>query len=687
MAGWKKSYIFHLIMLMNTVSVAQPIFKMETFQNPPIIDGIIDSLEWYTEAKSIELIQLEQDRGQVATRQTDFYAGQIRDDLYFAFVCHVNSPNEISSRIVRRDQVRDSDDLVALVLDTYNDGRTSLLFLVNPLGTLADAKINDDGKSLDFNWDTQWEGEVEIHKDSWVVEIKINLRDIQFSPRATVWTANFGRVIRENMETAWWSEVTENYRVSQGGKLTGVDPAKKNNSNLILFPYGTIRYEDSDISEIHNEFKGAAGMDLRCNIGANLSVNLTYNPDFATVEGDKEIINLTPWELRFPDKRLFFQDGNELFNTRISTFYSRRIGDMNWGGKIIGKAGKYQFNGLFAKTKENKLENDPPAMQNAIRIKRDILNASVIGLTYADKISDSTYYRSLSLDYILNLGKTWKLTGQFVGSGPGDFASHSAWFVRFARENNIYHYHIRYSNIGKNFQDNVNKTGFIPDDDRHELDGDLKYKWWINKTVSYLSFVGKNNVFWSQEGILRSWYLTYTGRIYLKNRFSFDIEYNDEYKLLEKDFYNHFYKAELGYNTDEATLGKLSYTKGQNFGNDFYLWSAEAKIRILNKLNFTYELNILNFEPDPEQESAVINVLGADYFFHKDLWIRIFTQNNSQNNKFYFYGLFGWRFKPPFGAAYLIYSSDKYDEYLPTNKEITQSKLLFLKLTYPIQFF
>lgn len=90
------------------------------------------------------------------------------------------------------------------------------------------------------------------------------------------------------------------------------------------------------------------------------------------------------------------------------------------------------------------------------------------------------------------------------GKRPGDFASHSAWYVRFARENNIYHYHIRYSSFGKNFQDNVNETGFIRDDDRHEIDIDINYKWWIDKGLKYIAVSGKNNVFWSQSGVLRS---------------------------------------------------------------------------------------------------------------------------------------------------------------------------------------
>lgn len=683
--------IFSLsLIFVSSIVFAQPKLDVKPIHRAPVIDGRLDSLEWPMMDLASNFRQLEPDRGEKATRNTEVQVCQFEDYLYFLFVCHINSKDEISARVQRRDQVRNTDDAIALVLDTYNDKRNALLFLVNPLGTLTDAKITDDGKNLDFNWDTQWEAEVGVYEDAWIVEMSIRLNDIQFSPKSSTWGINFGRVIRINMETAWWSEVTEDFRISQGGLLSGITPVKNSRSDLILFPYGTLRYENSDITEVYNKVNAAAGLDLRYNIGNNLAVNLTYNPDFATVEGDQEMINLTPWELRFPDKRLFFQDGNELFATRISTFYSRRIGDMDWGGKMVGKAGKYQFNGLFAHTREDKEAGVAAAMHNAIRVKRDILNSSQVGMTYADKILDSVYYRSLSLDYVLNLGKTWKFTGQLVGSAPGDFASHSAWFVRFARENNIYHYHVRYSNIGRNFQDNVNQTGFIPDDDRHEVDVDVTYKWWMNKKVSYLHFISKNNVFWSQEGILRSWYLTYSGRMYMKNRWSLDLAYNNEYKNqyreVFKDFYNHFYRVELGYNTDEATFGSVRYTRGHNFDRDFDLVTAMAKIRILNKLNISYEFHWLEYDPDPGQNSTIINVLGADYFFNKDLWIRIFTQNNSRSDKIYFYGLFGWRFKPPFGAAYLIYSSDRFRDNIP-GEEMIQSKILFLKLTYPLQVF
>ncbi len=660
----------------------------------PIIDGRIDPIEWQLADSISGFIQLEPQKGIPSSRETVVYAAQFDKKLYFAFKCYVNNEGEINARIQRRDQVNDSDDIITVLLDTYNDRRTSLIFIVNPLGTLADAKITDDGKNMDFNWDMEWEAKAVKTSFGWSVEMVLPYSSMQFGPKSREWGINFGRVIRANQETAWWSEVTENFRVSQGGTLQGVNPTGRKKSSLKLFPYGTLRYEDSDVTGEYNKMNGEAGIDLQYNIGSNLIANITYNPDFATVEGDKEQINLTPWEIRFPDKRLFFQDGNEMFSTRINTFYSRRIGDMQYGGKFIGKAGKYQFNGIVAKTNKNIDQTDPEAWYNAIRVRRDILNSSSIGLTYADKIWDGLYVRSLSMDYILNLGKTWRLTGQLVGSSPGDFASHAAWFMRFARENNIYHYHIRYSSFGENFQDNVNETGFVRDDDRHELDSDITYKWWINKGIKYLSVEGRNNVFWSQEGVLRSWYLTYEARAYTKNKFSLDLSYNNEYKLLDKEYYNNFFKTTIGYNTDESAFIEAAYMNGRNFDRDFYLIQARAKALVFKKLNLSYELNILNYKPNENNKSATINVIGADYFFNKDLWIRIFTQNNSAVNKYYFYGVFGWRFKPPFGAVYLIISSDQYDEYnydenniIPPQINAINSNIIFLKATYPLVVF
>ncbi len=660
---------------------AQQTYEVRTLVKPIEVDGFLEE-QWFATDSISELIQLEPDKGDKSTRKTVIRMAQFEGNFFFSFKCYINPGEKISARIQQRDQLDDSEDIVAVMLDTYNDKRTSQLFLVNPIGTLTDSKVTDDGKEIDRLWDTEWDAKTSVTDNYWIVEIIIPFKSIQHAPNLSLWGANFGRVIRLNQETAWWAPVSENFRVSQGGTITGIQLDNEEKHKLTIFPYATARFSNSYLNGGEDEYKADAGLDIKYQYRSNIVTNLTVNPDFATVEGDKEQINLSPWELRFPEKRLFFQDGNEMFGTRIATFYSRRIGDMKYGGKAIGKTGKYQFNALFAKTKENEIIGDPESWFNAFRVKRDFLKSSTLGITYADKITDTSYVRSFSADYVLNLGETWKLTGQFVTSAPGDFKSHSAWFVRFAKENNIYHYHLRYTSIGSNFQENVNQTGFIRDDDRHELDSDISYKFWFNKQITYLNLAAYNNIFWSQEGELRSWYLTYKARIYLKNRFSFDASYNNEYKLLDKDYYNHYYRTEIGYNTDESVFINAGFRTGKNFDRDFNLWQINTKFQLFKKLTITYEFNHLQYQPDPTSQSTTINVLGADYYFNKNLWLRVFTQMNSVDNKFYFYGLVGWRFKPPFGAAYLIVNSDEFDDVL--TREHLQTKIIFLKLTYPI---
>ncbi len=674
-----------LFLFLASTIYSQDNISSTLLKGPVIIDGVIDS-QWM-EVDSISIFyQLEPDYGNISTRRTTVKVAQFNDKLYFLFICYTNSSDEIVAKIQQRDKLNMNDDIVSVLLDTYKDNHNAVLFQINPLGTIADAKITSDGKSIDYLWDTEWEAKAAIDSVRWIAEIMVPLNSFQFNSKKNVFGCNFSRSIRANQEIAWWQKITENYRVSQSGQLSNLQFHSKTKHNLKLFPYGTVRYEDSDITENENTVKGDIGMDIQYKYGSNVKANVTVNPDFATVEGDKEQINLTPWELKFPEKRLFFQDGNEMFGTRIQTFYSRRIGDIFVGGKATGKIGKYQFNGLYAYTKEN-TETDTPSEQfSAFRVKRDILKSSNIGFTYTDKITDTLTFHTFSADYTFNLGKEWKLTGQYVGSIPGSLKSHSAWFVRFARENNTYHYHVRYTELGDNFRENVNETGFIADDNRKEVDSDVNYKFWFKNKIKYLRLSGRNNIFWSQSGELRSWYLTYGGRCYMENRISLDLYYNNEYKNvydnIPDDYYNHFLRAIVGYNTDENSFAEMSYRKGVNFKRNFDLLEFNTNFQLFKKVTVNYEFKYLNFEPDNENESTLLNVLGISYYQTKDLWFRIFTQHNRQTDRIYFYGLAGWRFKPPFGAVYLIYSSDNYQDLLTATQ--VNSNIVFLKLTYPI---
>jgi hypothetical protein len=387
--------------------------------------------------------------------------------------------------------------------------------------------------------------------------------------------------------------------------------------------------------------------------------------------------------LDYPEKRLFFQEGNEMYGTRIKTFYSRRIQDIMYGAKLNGKAGKYNFNAMNVRTLQMDEEDEPPSFFTTARVKRDFLESSSVGFTAVDKRNDSAFVTSFSGDYVLNLGETWKLTGQFVASAPGDLLSHSAWFVRFAKERNYYHMHVRYTELGENFRENVNQTGYIVDDDRREVDSDLSYRWWIrNDFFRFIELETRNNVFWARTtGVLRSWNINESIEFYLQNRLSFEYRYNNEFKLFDKKYYNYRHSFDLGYNTAEWSYAEAGYSFGHNFDRDFQRFSLEGRVKITEKTAVEYSGDYIKFTPDDDNSSTLINVISVNYNFTKDLWIKLFAQNSTASSKVYFYGLAGWRFQPPFGAVYLIYSHDQEAELMG---DLARADAVFLKFTLPI---
>ncbi len=681
----KHIFILSILLVVFFQTHAQKTISAYKIAEAPAIDGIIDSSYFAAPDSAVNFIQLEPEKGLKATQKTVVYFGYDSLYIYVAFKCY-QDPKDIVAKIQSRDVLSKSDDNVLLQIDTYNDNRSAYGFLLNPLGSQTDFIITDDGRNLDINWDTEWKSAAIISDDGWTAEFAIPFKSIKYKKGSTDWGINFGRIIRNNFETVYWSgAMTQDFRISESGLLTDLKtPARK--SGLVLFPYGTLRYENNDITETYDKFTPAIGGDIRFQISSNVSADITVNPDFATVEADQDQINLTRYELSYPEKRLFFQEGNEMYQTRIRTFYSRRIEDISYGAKLSGKIGAYNFNVLSVRSLEIEEVNEPPAFFTAARVKRDVLKSSMVGLTYADKTWKNGYSRSISGDYLLNLGKTWRLTGQFVTSFPGDFKSSSAFFMRFARENNIYHYHIRYSDLGENFMENVNETGFVRDDDRRELDGAIEYKWWLqNKVFEYIEVVSDNNIFWSQKGVLRSWYLIEYVNFYFRNKFNVTYTYNNEFKLYEKKYYNHKHAFSVGYNTDEWSRARLKYTFGKNFDRDFHLVSGDVSFKISDKFSLEFSSNYLKFNPDTTNSSTFINVITAQYYFTKDLWIKVFAQNNTNIDRIYVYGLIGWRFKPPFGAVYLIYTRDQM-QLLPDENKL-QADIFFLKLTYPIRLF
>jgi hypothetical protein len=402
----------------------------------------------------------------------------------------------------------------------------------------------------------------------------------------------------------------------------------------------------------------------------------TLFPDFASIEADQEQVNLTRFELSLDEKRQFFLEGQEQFNQRFRTFYSRRIADIAAGGKLLGKQGPWTMAFISAQA------DIPGASRRAnytiARAQRDIFGRSNVAIMGANRRFDGVDQGSVSADANLIFGRTFNMTGQVVRSYGRFGRGANLFFIRPSYDSPTGHFHVRYGDIGDRVADNLNVIGQIVDDDRREIDSNANKTLWIRSGAFEQVRVSSNyNIYWGQTGVLRSWRANESVNVEYRNRFSTGMTWAEEFKLFEKDFRNRQVGFDVGYNTREYESVRTGVEFGRNFDADFTLWTASARHKVTSALSTEYSLERLVLNPDPDRQGTWIHVLRADQFFTKDLFLRLFFQTNSAIDRKNVQAVFVYRYLPPFGTIQVAYQRGT----AAFGERSTQGNTLFLKAT------
>src|SRR5262245_51414328 len=347
---------------------------------PPVIDGGVGEDEWQAAAPVTGFIQYEPQRGERSQLQTEARVLYDAAYLYVAFRAWDAEP--ITAQLTQRDADLLRDDSVVVVVDSTNDRRSGYYFITNALGTQADGRISDDGRSSEATWDAPWQSAAMRTEYGWSAEFSIPLSSIRYaSGDRQTWGINFGRSRRRNLELSFWSGPLDNqWRVSEAGRLTQLNvPAPVDRIQVV--PYALAQAQDG-VSPNWD-----AGIDARYAITATTAIYGTLYPDFATVEADQEQINLTRFELTLPEKRQFFLEGQEQFNQRFPnrypTFYSRRIADISTGGKLLGKQGPWAVS--FISAESSPFGAEQSANYSVGRVQRDILGRSTVAVSASNR--------------------------------------------------------------------------------------------------------------------------------------------------------------------------------------------------------------------------------------------------------------------------------------------------------------
>jgi hypothetical protein len=481
---------------------------------------------------------------------------------------------------------------------------------------------------------------------------------------------NVGRSRRRTLELSFWSgPLDSQWRVSEGGRVSGLNvPPPIDRSQTV--PYGLTRLQDRVAP--HRE----AGIDSRYSLTPTTAVYGTLFPDFATIEADQEQINLTRFELSLAEKRQLFLEGQEQFNQRFRTFYSRRIADIAAGGKVLGKQGPWTTALISAQA------DIPGAKRRAnytvARAQRDIFGRSSVAIMGANRRFDGVDQGSFSADTNLFFTRTFGMTAQVVKSYGLFRRGTEAFFVRPSYDSPTAHFHVRYGDLGDRVADNLNAVGQIVDDDRREIDSHVTKILWIrNGAFEQIRHESNYNIYWGQTGILRSWKVDESVNVEYRNRLSTGVSWSEEFKLFEKDFRNRQVGFDVGYNTREYESVRTGVQFGRNFDADFVLWTATARHKVTSALSAEYSLERLVLDPDPDRQGTWIHVLRTDQFFTKDLFLRLFFQTNSAIDRKNVQAVFVYRYLPPFGTIQVAYQRGT----AAFGQRSTQGNTLFLKAT------
>jgi hypothetical protein len=369
------------------------------------LDGQLDEPVFAQVPAMTDFVQQEPQDGAPATERTEIWLLFDDDYMYVVARCWETEPERMIANEMRRDNFNIiQNEAIAFSFDTFYDRRNSVIFHVTPLGGRMDGQATNE-RQWSSDWNPIWDVAVGTFDGGWTMEAAIPFKSLRYRPgRAQVWGFNARRYNRWKNELSYLVPVPparglpDIMQASRSASVVGIEaPAPA--LNLDVKPYVTSNLTSDLVAtpSISNAVGGDVGVDVKYALTQNLTADLTYNTDFAQVEADEQQINLTRFNLRFPEKREFFLENQGIFafggasgngsGDTPTLFYSRRIGlaggravPIRAGGRLTGRSGSFSIGALNIQSKDEPLAGARSTNFSVLRVRRDLLRRSSVGV-------------------------------------------------------------------------------------------------------------------------------------------------------------------------------------------------------------------------------------------------------------------------------------------------------------------
>jgi hypothetical protein len=701
----------------------------------PVIDGdILGDPAWAAVEPLTGFRQSAPDEGQPASERTEVRVVFTEDTIYFGVVLFDDDPSGIIMTDSRRDSSMNNADSFQMVLDTFSDKQNGFVFGTTPAGQEYDGQVTDEGggrslfgggggggfsrgsgSGFNLNWDGAWQVQTAITDIGWSAEFAIPFRTIRYPARENQsWGVNFQRNIRRRNETSYWAALPRQYnlyRVSMAGQLTGVAAPFGNTRNLQVTPYviGEAVTRDARPDEPALAL-GDVGADLKYSVTSGLTLDATYNTDFAQVEVDNQQINLDRFNLFFPEKRPFFLENAGAFSVgnlgpatgrnlgQTELFFSRRIGITDsgvpvpilGGARLSGKINDSTTIG-FLNMQTESLRGIARANNFTVaRLRRDLPNRSSIGGMFVNRTGtgdpdidglalDNDYNRAYAVDARVGVGQNGLVQG-FLGrtDSPDADEGEYAMSVSTRYDSEAWRLIAGYQENDEDFNPEV---GFL-----RRTGGFRKFDFGINNTTRPNGFLKYQELtphmsftrFWNLDGDME------TSVLHLH----FDGEFEDSssggvsYDIRSERVFSAFTVSGLSVPPGSYDFNELTYSYNSDrsapfsagirattagfFGGDIVTIRPSVNARYGETLNLS--LSFSRNDIDLPSGSTITNLtsLSAAYNFTPRLYVQSLLQHNDSADLYAVNFRVGWLQDANTGLFFVYNETEGIGEFIPT---------------------
>ncbi|MFT0715610.1 DUF5916 domain-containing protein [Flagellimonas lutimaris] len=670
-------------------TIQKPNYQAALLQENPQVDGeVINDPVWQMVPAIKDLVQIRPNYGAAVSERTEVRIAYTNTTFYVSVVCYDNDADQIVVSDSRRDADLNDEDSFLFIIDTYHDRQNGFLFGTNAQGMEYDAQIDNEGKGnnnanrqqggviggTNINWDATWKVRSQIGDYGWSAEFAIPFRSLRFAPGDNkTWGLNFQRNISKNTETAYWTSLPLGFdmkRLSLAGNLGGLN--LKNPGNLKLIPYVLGKYvNDKSMEPKETDTNFDAGLDVKYSVTPSITLDLTYNTDFAQVEVDDQQVNLDRFNLFFPEKRAFFLENAGQFSVgspgEVDLFFSRRIGISDdgslvpiiGGARLSGKVGQTNIGFLSMFTDD---VSDAGIEKNNFTVARVNHNVSgtrsSVGGIFINRSGlgslEDDYNRVFAVDGKWGIGNKAEIAG-FVAKSvtPGIEENDHAFKILGNYDWNGWRLNVGYTEVGEGFNPEVGflqRTAFKKPEFLVFKTHRFKNAGKLLEIRPHVSYRG----YWNFDNELVTSFLHVDNHWVFKSGLEIHTGINFTAEQVFQDFTISDVTVPVGYyNNEELQLvittnpnNALAFDTrtiiGGYFNGNQISNSGTVNYRVGDKFNSSLTFSHSDIQLDTGDLTALVGGLRLSYSFTPRIFVQSLIQRNNVSNITSVNARFGW---------------------------------------------